>query len=71
MKETKKTHLLDSIEQFTAENGFPPTIRELCGLMGYHSPSTVHGYVKQLCMATCEIRKTNMRFWWIQRRLPW
>jgi hypothetical protein len=23
MKETKKTHLLDSIEQFTAENGFP------------------------------------------------
>jgi repressor LexA len=49
MKETKKTHLLDSIEQFTAENGFPPTIRELCGLMGYHSPSTVRGYVKQLC----------------------
>ena len=48
MKETKKTHLLDSIEQFTAENGFPPTIRELCGLMGYHSPSTVRGYVKQL-----------------------
>jgi repressor LexA len=49
MQEMKKRHLLDSIELFTAENGFPPTIRELCGLMGYHSPSTVHGYVKQLC----------------------
>lgn len=40
--------ILKHIERFTDENGYPPTVRELCSLTGYSSTSTVHGIVQKI-----------------------
>ncbi len=43
--------VVTQIVVFLKENGFPPTVRELCGLLGYSSTSTVHRYLKKLSEA--------------------
>lgn len=48
MKVNKKMQLLSCIDDYTRENGYPPTIRELCALLGYRSTSSVHAYIRQL-----------------------
>lgn len=40
--------MLKHIENFSAANGYPPTIRELCSLSGYTSTSTVHGIIQRI-----------------------
>ena len=44
----KQILILNCIENFTKENGYPPTIRELCKLSGIKSTSTVHDNIKKL-----------------------
>lgn len=44
----KQILILNCIENFTKENGYPPTIRELCNLSGIKSTSTVHNNIKKL-----------------------
>lgn len=44
----KELAVVTEIVGFLHENGFPPTVRELCGLLGYSSASTVHHYLKKL-----------------------
>ena len=44
----KQILILNCIENFTKENGYPPTIRELCKLSGIKSTSTVHNNIKKL-----------------------
>ncbi len=44
----KQILILNCIENFTKENGYPPTIRELCNLSGIKSTSTVHDNIKKL-----------------------
>lgn len=39
---------LDYIEEFIAEKGFPPTVREIGEGIGISSPSTVQGYIDGL-----------------------
>ena len=44
----KDYEIMDFIYECITENGFPPTVRELCELLGYSSTSTVHHYLKKL-----------------------
>ena len=44
----KQILILNCIENFTKENGYTPTIRELCKLSGIKSTSTVHDNIKKL-----------------------
>jgi repressor LexA len=40
--------VLESIRTFTGKKGYPPTIRELCALVGLRSTSSVHYYIRAL-----------------------
>jgi repressor LexA len=40
--------VLDCIEDFIAEKGYGPTVREVCERLGLSSPSTVHVHLKAL-----------------------
>lgn len=40
--------ILDFIREQVAENGFPPSVREICEAVGLKSTSTVHGHLKRL-----------------------
>lgn len=40
--------VLDCIEQFIADKGYGPTVREVCECLGLSSPSTVHVHLKAL-----------------------
>ena len=42
----KKIYLF--IRQFINENGYPPTIRDICSSVGLNSTSTVHGHLNRL-----------------------
>ncbi len=45
---TKQQQILNFIDQYTREKGYPPTVREICAGVGLNSPSTVHGYISRL-----------------------
>ena len=40
--------ILDFIREQISENGFPPSVREICEAVGLKSTSTVHGHLKRL-----------------------
>lgn len=40
--------ILDYIRSQVMENGFPPSVREICDAVGLKSTSTVHGHLKRL-----------------------
>lgn len=40
--------ILDFIREQIKENGFPPSVREICEAVGLKSTSTVHGHLKRL-----------------------
>ena len=40
--------ILDFIRDQVSENGFPPSVREICEAVGLKSTSTVHGHLKRL-----------------------
>jgi repressor LexA len=40
--------VLDAVRQFSESNGYPPTVRELAGLLGVSSTSTVHARLATL-----------------------
>jgi len=44
----KRQAILDYIEQFTCDNGYPPSVREIGEAVGLRSPSTVHSHLKIL-----------------------
>ncbi|MBQ9534628.1 MAG: transcriptional repressor LexA [Clostridia bacterium] len=44
----KRTEILEYVTRFTEENGYPPTVREICSAVGLRSPSTVHSHLKIL-----------------------
>jgi len=44
----KQQEILSFITEATKENGYPPTVREICVAVGLSSPSTVHGYLDRL-----------------------
>lgn len=40
--------ILDYISKYTDENGYPPSVREICQAVDLRSPSTVHTHLKIL-----------------------
>lgn len=44
----KQQVIYDYLLQFTAENGYPPSVREIAAAVGLKSPSTVHFHLKAL-----------------------
>ena len=40
---SREQSILDFIRQKVWEDGFPPTVREICQAVGLRSTSTVHG----------------------------
>ena len=40
--------ILEFVSEFTRDNGYPPTVREICEGVGLRSPSTVHAHLKIL-----------------------
>ena len=44
----KRKAILDYIEQFTLENGYAPSVREIGEAVGLRSPSTVQSHLKML-----------------------
>lgn len=47
----KQNNVLDFIKKFTADHGYPPSIREIGKGLGLSSPATVHTHVRKLCNA--------------------
>lgn len=43
-----RQRILDYVTTFTRQNGYPPTVREICDAVGLRSPSTVHSHLKIL-----------------------
>ena len=44
----KQQQIYDFILDFTAQHGYPPSVREIGSAMGLKSPSTVHFHMKGL-----------------------
>lgn len=44
----KQEKLFQAIKKYIDENGYSPTVRELCKMVGVSSPATVHGTLKRL-----------------------
>lgn len=44
----KQRRVLNFIEQFTKEQGYPPSVREIGAAVGLTSTATVHGYLERL-----------------------
>ena len=44
----KQMEILDFIEDFQEENGYSPSVREICAAVGLSSTSSVHQHLKSL-----------------------
>jgi SOS-response transcriptional repressor LexA len=44
----KQQQAFDEIKKFISTHGSPPTVHELCGLLGLKSSSTAHGVRKHV-----------------------
>lgn len=44
----KQEKLFQAIKKYIDENGYSPTVRELCKMVGASSPATVQGMLKRL-----------------------
>jgi len=44
----KVGYVLDYVNEHIEENGYPPSVREICAALGFKSTSTVHIYLKTL-----------------------
>ena len=44
----RQQQVLEVVEQYMEEHGYPPTVREIGGAIGLTSPSTVHAHLKAL-----------------------
>ena len=44
----KQNEILDCIKKYISDHGYPPTVREICKIKNYSSPSTVQKYIDVL-----------------------
>jgi len=44
----KQKKILDFVNRYQSEKGYPPSVREICKAVGFKSTSTVHAYIKKL-----------------------
>ncbi|ACJ82403.1 LexA DNA-binding domain protein [Bacillus phage 11143] len=45
---SRQSQILTFIQEKVIENGYPPTVREICKATGLASSSTVHGHLMHL-----------------------
>lgn len=45
----KLMDVLNFINKYTDENGFPPSVRDICGALNIPSTATVYTYINRLC----------------------
>lgn len=57
----KQEEVLVFIKKYIVENGFPPSVREICSGLGLSSPATVHTHLQQLEIKGA-IKKTASKF---------
>ena len=55
----KQLDILRCIHRSIEEHGYPPTVREICTVVGFASTSTVHGYLGRLEKAGYLIRDAS------------
>lgn len=48
MKQAKKDAVYNAIVRYIKQNGYPPSVRDLCELTGFKSTSTVYRYLESL-----------------------
>ena len=48
MRIDRKQQIVECIEEYSRQHGFPPTVRELCRMTGLSSTSSVHKYLVEL-----------------------
>ncbi|PYG87541.1 repressor LexA [Ruminiclostridium sufflavum DSM 19573] len=44
----KQQEILEYVHKYVNENGYPPSVREICTAVGFKSTSTVHAYLQKL-----------------------
>ena len=44
----QQSRILDYMNMYLKDNGYPPTVREICAAVGLSSTSTVHSHLKKL-----------------------
>lgn len=44
----KQKKIIDFVNRYHTEKGYPPSVREICQAVGFKSTSTVHAYIKRL-----------------------
>lgn len=44
----KQQEILEYVSKCVNENGYPPSVREICAAVGFKSTSTVHAYLQKL-----------------------
>ena len=49
----KQKEILEIIKTFIKENGYSPTIREICKLANIKSTAAVHAHIKKLKALIC------------------
>lgn len=47
-KSTKKNEILEFLHSYQLQNGYSPSVREICSAVGLSSPSSVHQHLKNL-----------------------
>jgi len=48
IKKDKQTEIYEVIKQHILDKGYPPSVREICEIVGLRSTSTVHGHLERL-----------------------
>ncbi len=48
MRIDRRQQIVECIEEYSKQHGFPPTVRELCRMTGLSSTSSVHKYLVEL-----------------------
>ena len=44
----KQEEVFNFIKKYSAEHGFPPSVREICANLGLSSPATVQAHINHL-----------------------
>ena len=60
MLNNNEQRILDFIKEQIKENGYPPSVREICAAVGLKSTSSVHSYLNKLAEKGC-ITKTGLK----------
>ena len=46
--QNKLNDVLSYVNRYNEENGFPPTVRDICGALGIKSTATAYSYINRL-----------------------